>query len=189
MHECSRLGHLGTAYAVGGVEIQGAHEEARIDALHMKFPGRIGRTNRRSQEGFTLPEVIMASTILSICAAGIMAAFASGFRIVAMTQENQRATQVLIEATEIVRLYSWDQIHTPGFVPTNFTEYYDPSTQSGVVYTGSIAIASAPLEMPASYRDNLRLLTVTLDWATGDVPRRRSLTTMIAKDGVQNYVY
>ncbi len=131
----------------------------------------------------------MASTILSICAAGIMMAFASGFRIVAMTQENQRATQVLIEATEIVRLYSWDQLHTPGFVPTNFTEYYDPSTRGGVIYTGTIAIASAPTEMPASYRGNINFLTVTLNWSTAGVPRHRSLTTMIAKDGVQNYVY
>jgi hypothetical protein len=118
-----------------------------------------------------------------------MAAFASGFQIVAMTRENQRATQVLIEATEIVRLYSWDQLHTPGFVPTNFVEYYNPGSRSGVIYTGTVSIASAPDEMPASYRDNIQLLTVTLDWATDDVPRHRSLTTLIAKDGVQNYVY
>ena len=155
----------------------------------MKFSGRICRKLHRSTAGFTLPEVIMASSILSICAAGIMGAFASGFRIVAMTQENQRATQVLIEATEIVRLYSWDQLHTPGFVPTTFTEYYDPSTQGGVIYTGAITIASAPVDMPASYRSNINFLTVTLSWNTAGVPRQRSLTTMIAKDGVQNYVY
>lgn len=118
-----------------------------------------------------------------------MTAFASGFRIVAMTQENQRATQVLIEATEIVRLYSWDQLHTPGFVPTTFEEYYDPSNQSGVVYTGTITFSPAPEETPASYRDNLQLLTITLNWTTAGVDRERTLTTMIAKDGVQNYVY
>lgn len=155
----------------------------------MKFTGRTRTIEKRSTQGFTLTEVIMASTILSICAAGIMAAFANGFQIVRMTQENQRATQVLIEATEIVRLYSWDQLHTPGFVPTNFTEYYDPSTQSGVVYTGNITIASAPVDMPASYRDNVNFLTVTIDWITDGIPRSRSLTTVIARDGVQNYVY
>jgi prepilin-type N-terminal cleavage/methylation domain-containing protein len=155
----------------------------------MKFKGRIHKAHTRAAQGFTLPEVIMASTILSICAAGIMAAFASGFQIVAMTRENQRATQILIEATEIVRLYSWDQLHTPGFVPTNFTEYYNPSTQSGVIYTGTVSIASAPTEMPASYRDNIELMTITLEWATQGVGRQRSLTTLIAKDGVQNYVY
>lgn len=131
----------------------------------------------------------MASAILSVCAAGIMAAFASGFRIVAMTQDNQRATQVLIEASEIVRLYSWDQLLTPGFVPSKFTEYYHAETQSGVVYSGSIAISPAPNDVPASYRDNIRYLTVTLDWDTSGVSRSRSLTTVIAKDGVQNYVY
>lgn len=131
----------------------------------------------------------MASTILSICAAGIMAAFANGFRIVAMTQENQRATQVLLEASEIIRLYSWDQLHTPGFVPNTFKEYYDPSSKSGVVYTGTIDIKPAPVTMPASYRDNIKFVTVTLNWKTGDVSRERAVTTMIARDGVQNYVY
>lgn len=155
----------------------------------MKFIGRTNKSGTRLLGGFTLPEVIMSSTILSICAAGIMASFASGFRMVAMTQENQRATQVLIESTEIVRLYSWDQLHTPGFVPTNFTEYYNPREKSGVIYTGTVAIATAPAEMPASYRDNVKLLTVTLDWVTQGIPRHRSLTTLIAKDGVQNYVY
>jgi prepilin-type N-terminal cleavage/methylation domain-containing protein len=155
----------------------------------MKFKGSTRTTRQPRIQGFTLTEVIMASAILSICAAGIMVAFASGFRIVGMTQENQRATQVLIEVTEIVRLYSWNQLHTPGFVPSQFTEYYDPSTKSGVVYTGSIAIASAPNEIPASYRDNLKYLTVTIDWSTAGIPRTRSMTTVIAKDGVQNYVY
>ena len=129
----------------------------------MKLTGRTRTSRQGGAQAFTLTEVIMASTILSICAAGIMAAFASGFHIVGMTQENQRATQVLVEATEIVRLYSWDQLHTPGFVPTKFTEYYVPSDKGGVDYTGSIPIASAPSEMPASYRDNVKFLTVTID--------------------------
>jgi prepilin-type N-terminal cleavage/methylation domain-containing protein len=155
----------------------------------MKFTRRTKAHQRRSTEGFTLAEVMMASTVLAICAAGLMLAFASGFRTVALIQDNQRATQVLVEATEIVRLYSWDQIHTPGFVPTNFIEYYNPSSQSGTIYTGTLSVVSAPTEIPASYRDNIKLLTVTLNWDTEGIQRERSLTTMIAKDGVQNYVY
>lgn len=155
----------------------------------MKFTGRTRTHQERSTEGFTLPEVMIASTILAICAAGLMLAFASGFKTVALTQDNQRATQVLVEATEIVRLYSWDQLHTPGFMPTNFTEYYDPSSHSGTVYTGTLALATAPADIPASYRDNIKMLTVTLNWATDGLQRERSLTTMIARDGVQNYVY
>lgn len=131
----------------------------------------------------------MASVILSICAAGIMTAFGTGFRMIAMMRENQRATQVMIEATEIVRLYSWAQLNTPGFVPTNFTDYYNPHEQSGAIYSGTLELTDAPAGIPASYRANMALLTVSLDWTTEGVARSRSMTTMVAKDGVQNYVY
>ena len=39
------------------------------------------------------------------------------------------------------------------------------------------------------YREMLLDGTVTLDWTTRGIPRTRSLTTYIARDGIQNYVY
>ncbi len=35
----------------------------------------------------------------------------------------------------------------------------------------------------------MRACTVTLNWKTGSIPRSRSVTTYIARDGIQNYVY
>jgi hypothetical protein len=35
----------------------------------------------------------------------------------------------------------------------------------------------------------MRQLTLTLNWATKGLPRTRSVTTFISKDGLQNYVY
>jgi prepilin-type N-terminal cleavage/methylation domain-containing protein len=141
------------------------------------------------QRGTTLTEVVAAVAILAICAAGLMGALANGFFTIQLARENQRATQILIQEAEMIRLYNWDQINTPGFIPTNFTAVYDPQSSGGggVTYTGSVSIA--PVSFAANYATNIRRLTLRLDWATKDVQRTRTLTTLVSRDGLQNYVY
>ena len=146
------------------------------------------RKRRLVQAAYTLTEVVVSTAILGTCAGSFMAGFGSGFFTIELTRENQRATQILIEKTETIRLYSWDQINTPGFIPTEFTEQYDHRNNGGITYTGRVAIADSPLD-GASYKSDVRQLTVTLAWSTKGVPRERSITTFIAKDGLQNYVY
>jgi type II secretory pathway pseudopilin PulG len=150
------------------------------------------RHSAKSESGSTLTEVIFAVTILAICMAGLMGALANGFFGMRLTRENQRATQILMEETEMIRLYTWDQINKPGFIPTKFTAPYDPQRVDegggGVTYTGTVAITSVPFT--ASYATNMRQLTLTLTWQTSkDITRTRSTTTLVSKDGLQNYVY
>ena len=147
---------------------------------------------RSNETATTLTEVVAAVAILAICAAGLMGALANGFFTMQMTRENQRATQILMEEVELIRLYSWDQINRPGVVPTNFTAVYDPQSAngSGVTYTGAVSIVTVPSSiMSASYRTNMRQVTLSLTWATKKVPRTRSVTTFVSRDGFQNYVY
>jgi type II secretory pathway pseudopilin PulG len=148
------------------------------------------RHANKSESGSTLTEVIFAVTILAICMSGLMGALASGFLGMKLTRENQRATQILMEETEMLRLYNWDQINDPGFIPTHFTTVYDPQKTDGggLIYTGTVAITSVPFT--ASYSTNLRQLTLTLTWqSTKDILRTRTTTTLVSKDGLQNYVY
>ena len=140
--------------------------------------------------GMALVDVIMAVAILGIMMGGILGAFRYGFFSLGMVRENQRATQIIIEKMETIRLYSWDQINSNGFVPSTFTDYYDPNAVSGsrgATFNGTATVGACPIG--TSYATNMRRLTVTLNWTTGDIPRTRSLTTYIAKDGIQNYVY
>lgn len=137
----------------------------------------------------TLTEVVAAVAILAICAAGLMGALANGFFTIRLARENQRATQILMEEVEMIRLYNWDQVNRPGFIPTNFVAAYDPQSQSigGINYTGTVAITSVPFS--ASYSTNMRQLTLSLVWRSQDVRRSRIITTLVSKDGLQNYVY
>ena len=148
------------------------------------------RRKSNLEAGSSLAEVICAVAILGMCAAGLMGAMANGFFGMNLTRENQRATQVLMEQAEMIRLYNWDQVNTPGFIPTSFTTVYDPNNtagKKGCTYTGLVTIS--PVTFTSNYSMNMRQLTLTLKWNTKGVARTRTLTTLVSKDGLQNYVY
>jgi hypothetical protein len=100
-----------------------------------------------------------------------------------------RATQILQEKMETVRLYTWDELNQPGFVPTNFFEgFYGSGTNNGgVTYTGRVVIASAPIS--ESYSNDLKMVSIQLSWKSGKVVRYRQMQTLTAKHGLQNYIY
>src|SRR5436305_5896025 len=116
-------------------------------------------------QAFTIAEVVMSVLILNISAAGLMGCFKYAFFVTGLFRENQRATQVMLERAEAIRLCSWDQVRSNGFIPPTFTDYFDPTATNntkGVVYSGTVAITSFPYN--TSYKDNLRQLTMTLKW-------------------------
>ena len=138
----------------------------------------------------TLVDVVMSVAVLGIMASGIFGSFRYGFFMLQLVRENQRATQVILEKVETIRLYSWDQVNSNGFIPATFTDDYDPQAgtgSKGVTYHGTVT--NAPCTLSSSYAANLRQLTITLNWTTRDIPHTRTLTTYIAKDGIQNYVF
>jgi len=121
----------------------------------------------------------------------IYAAISAGITSIRMARENLRATQILLEKTESLRLYTWDQINAPGFVPNSFIVPYDATitnTNSGVLYYGTITIQKFPPGL-ASYSDDLKRVRVALNWKTGNLPRTREILTYVSKAGIQNYLY
>ena len=69
-------------------------------------------------------------------------------------RENLRATQILQERMEPIRLYNWDQINTANFIPASFTEaFYSTNANNAAnagdfVYTGTVAVASTCFSTP-----------------------------------------
>ena len=151
---------------------------------------------RNGQLGFSLVEVMIGMSILGVASSALYTGVAFGFRSVAMAREERRATQILLEATETLRLYTWEQLHDPNFLPSVFTRQYNPlytneasgDTNPGAIYTGHIAVAACPTTLE-NYSTNLNLVTVTLDWSTMGLPRHRTISTFVTRNGLQNYVY
>ena len=149
---------------------------------------------RKLTWGVTLVEVVMATGIIAITGAGVISSINYGLCIMRIARENQRATQVMLEKLEAIRLYNWTQVTNGGFIPSSFTAYYDPTSASnfqGTVYYGTMSVgAPVFIGTTPAYSANLRQFSVSLVWTNGSGLRHaRSLSTYVAQNGVQNYVY
>lgn len=134
-------------------------------------------------------EIMVAVAIAGIMFVSLYAGFSTGFAVVQLARENLRAVQILQEKMETIRLYTWEQINTAGFIPANFTDVFYSSTQSasGLVYTGRVSVASAPIT--ETYSNDLKLITVEVNWASAKVSRKREMSTLVSRYGLQNYIY
>lgn len=158
-------------------------------------PGITRRTNRRGA-GYTLVEVLLSIVIAAISAAVLFVGFDNGFAILRTTREDLRATQILMQKTEAVRLLTWQQLSN---LPTTFQEYYYPpgtiSTNPGTLYYGTISAFGVPDGIPdsVSYKSSLHLITITLAWTNyvgaSANAHSRQMQTMSALYGLQSYLY
>lgn len=144
---------------------------------------------RRSEAGVTLVDVLFGATIVGVMVVGLYLGFSQGFAVIQLARENLRATQILQEKMETVRLYTWDQVRTPGFIPSAFTApFYAIGDQTeGLTYQGHMTIAEAPVS--ESYAADLRVVTVGVTWTSGNVTRHREMRTFISRYGLHNYIY
>ncbi len=152
------------------------------------------RLSKKFQLGVTLTEVVMATGIIAITGAGVISSINYGLCIMRIARENQRATQVMLEKLEAIRLYNWTQVTNAGFIPTSFTAVYDPTSAAnsqGTIYYGSMSVTSPAFTgTTPNYAPNLRQFNVSLNWTnSGGIAHHRSLSTYVAQNGVQNYVY
>ncbi|MCX6902861.1 MAG: hypothetical protein NTW03_05180 [Verrucomicrobia bacterium] len=138
---------------------------------------------------FTIVEVCFSMAMAAIMFIALYAGLESGFAMMRLARENTRATQIMIEKMETIRLYTWDQINSNGFIPNNFSVAYYPmgGSNCGVIYNGVLTITNVPFN--TSYAGNMRKVIVTLNWQTGSTPRSRTLSTYVARYGLQNYIW
>lgn len=159
--------------------------------MHLGTGGREKGSGRSA--AFTLIEVIVGVALMAILSATLYAGLSYGFAEIRLSREEERATQVLAERMEVVRLLSWDQlVNLPGYVPTNFTDSYsvlNPSNapSNAFIYSGTVLVTNPPLS--ETYTSDLRMVQITLKWTSGNQTHKRAMTTYVSRYGLQNYVY
>jgi len=87
---------------------------------------RTVRQHGRPQRAYTLVEVLFAVAAMGFISVSLFAGLGSGFTLIQVTRENLRATQILLERMETIRLYRWDQITDDKCIPNTFTNYFYP---------------------------------------------------------------
>ena len=113
-----------------------------------------------------------------------------GTKRIAIASEELRATQIIAEKMETIRLYTWDQINTAGFIPATFSAKYYPLGQSGnqgFTYSGTITVSAGPSDV--SYSNLLKTVSVGVVWTIGGITHHRTASTYVAQNGLQTYVY
>jgi len=153
----------------------------------------------RCETGYTFVETLAAAALLGLVATSLYGAFAAGFCMIQSTRENLRATQIMVQKLEAVRLLTWSQVgDTTNYLKSTFTEVYDPlgvtNTCGGAKYTGYVT-ASVPAagDLPEAYRMNMRTITVGVYWTNYNgakpIVHQREMQTRVARNGMQNYIW
>ena len=157
----------------------------------------------RGVRAFSLVESMVAACIVGVLFTSLYSGITAGFGALNSARENLRATQVMIDKMETLRLYSWTQVSTFGsstsYSPSAFTESFFPTTTnyssstvstgatgSGFVYYGTVAITNAGFTQ--NYSNSLKQVTITLNWTNG-VRRSQTMSTYVGQYGIQNYIY
>ena len=143
-----------------------------------------------SISAFTLLECVMAVGIGAIMFTSLYAGFTQGIRTMGVARQDLRATEILLQRLERVRLCSYAQVTDTSINPATSTEYYNPAAPTnGVPYTITFS-ATVPVtnSLPEAYRTNMLLVTVSASWTNGTQGHTRSMQTYVAQNGMQSYV-
>jgi len=157
-----------------------------------KTRAQAARHGSRAERAFTIAEVLVAVAILGIACISLYGGFATGFLLVDSTRQELRATQILTQKAEALRLCSWSSLTN---FPLSFSELYDPtSTNGGILYVGSVTTSTASvIPNSASYQSNMCVATINLYWTNFNgrqkVVHNRTSQTLIARYGIQNYIW
>lgn len=161
------------------------------------------RPARLRIRAFTLVEVLVSMCIVGVLFVSLYAGITSGFGVMSQTREQMRATQVMIDKMETLRLYSWSQLATFGsstsYIPSTFYEAFYPTSTNyssstvstsapgaGFIYYGTVVITNAGFT--ENYSNSVKRVTITLSWTNG-TPRSQSMSTYVSQYGIQNYIY
>src|SRR6266436_3732423 len=147
---------------------------------------------KSSAAAFTLAEAMISIMVGSVMLTALYSSFTFGFGAVKLSREDLRATQILLQRLETLRLTSFSAIQAG-----TSTDYYEPSSGTngsrGAVYTIAIT-TNAPTSsdmpvQPVYYMNKMRKITVTATWTNANQVRTRSLMTYASQAGIQSYVY
>ena len=161
----------------------------------MKTTATIILSRRNRKKAFFLLEATIGMALLGLIFMAMYTGLVSTTFSVQLSRENLRATQIMAEKLDTLRLYGWKQVvENPYYMQGPFTVpvYSDDPSKPGNdatarMFEGEIVVEDAPLTEP--YAADLRLVTVRLRWATGKMPRTRTMSTLISKQGLYRYVY
>ena len=148
---------------------------------------------RKNVAAFTLADAVVAVFVLGTIGGSFCVGLSSAFSVMRNTREDLRATQIMMQRIEALRLCTWSELSQ-----FNFQENYDPlsgtNQAAGAKYFGNVTIGPAvSVPTSASYGPNICQVNVNLTWTNYNlnvpVVHTRQMQTQVARYGLQNYIW
>src|SRR5258706_2622798 len=77
---------------------------------------------------YTIVEVMVSIFVIAIMMISLYGGFSAGFSVVKVSRENLRATPIMVQKMETIRLLNWSEIFNPKtYVQSPFTDDYHPA--------------------------------------------------------------
>lgn len=135
----------------------------------------------RVRSGFTILEAMIASIILGLALASVVAVASQCLRYLTDIRRTARASQVLQQKMEDIRLLSWSQL-------TSLTNIFTDPNDTNHIYAGKIVQTAAD-----SYSGTTTVMKVTLNvtWTNQTAHKvvTNSLSTLISNGGLNKYIF
>lgn len=149
--------------------------------------------------GHTSGEGLVAAAFLGVVVALLYGAFSLGFPVIQSTRESLRASRIVMQRAEALRLFTGSQVRDPNnCLKPLFVEPYDPrgvtSNSGRGQYAGyASAAGSATGDLPTACHTHMRPVTVTLYWTNyigaKPVVHSRQMQTALARNGMPKYIW
>src|SRR5438445_3463686 len=84
------------------------------------------RASPRDNTGAAMIEVIVSLGLVALVLTSLYAGVTMSFFTIDASRQDLRATQILLERMEGIRLFNWNQLVYSNMIPATFTNYYYP---------------------------------------------------------------
>lgn len=135
------------------------------------------KRKKKKEEGFTLIEVLVTMVILSGVLTALLSCFIYGLNIISRMKQTAMATQIIQEQLEEIRDKNYDEVVSLGtsFTHDGLTTLSNWSGCAGA--TGAVAVES-------SEGDDIKKVTVTVQWTYRGQTQREDIVTFITREGI-----
>ena len=151
------------------------------------------------EAGETFAKMLVGVAFVGVVVTLLYGAFSVGFPAIQSTRENLRASQIVMQKAEALRLFTWSQVCDTNPHPARlFVEPKDSpgvSGSSGSVQYAGYGSAAVPAtgELANASPRHLRTVTVTVCWTNSDgakpVVHRRDMQARLARNGTPKYIW
>ena len=135
----------------------------------------------REKAGFTLVEVIISVTLMSVVFMSAFGAYFLGMRIIEDAREEVRASQIIQSEVERLRTKNWAQLNDMEVVET-----FEPQGTFVKQYAKEYSAIRYIIPLNA----DLMLVVVQVQWTNSNgLATRRWFNSIFTRDGLNDYYY